>query len=105
MQPPVPQYQQADVLMMREWPQADVVLALSLAMYLFDAGEERGWAVLNRASQAAPVMFFDFGGMYSSRAPFAAEDAPAAMLARTAYTRADLLGRSALEREMVVFSR
>lgn len=83
----------------------DVALCLSVAMYLFD-DVSRGWDLLGRVSEAAPLMFMDFGGMYASRLPFDEATAIDQMLENTRYRAGALLGRTAFEgRPFFMFAR
>lgn len=83
----------------------DVVLCLSLAMYLFD-DVSRGWDLLNRVSQATPKMFMDFGGQYSNHLPFTEATVVEQVIEKTTYTTAQLLGHTAFEsRPLFLFSR
>jgi SAM-dependent methyltransferase len=84
-------------------PAANVALCLSLIMYIWP---KPGWELLNRISQAAPVMFCDWGGMYAGRMPFAGDWLPFAITQRTQYTRFTKLGNTALEsRPLFIFER
>lgn len=86
-----PEYVLGDVRDMK-LPRVDVALCLSVAMYWFAPGD--GFAVLDKISRAAPVMFMDYGGMYARRLP---EGLPDLIVERTGYTRYTLLGETALE--------
>jgi SAM-dependent methyltransferase len=74
--------------------QSDVVLCLSVIMYLF---EEYGWRTVDRISKLAPKMFLDVGGMYSDRLPFSSENAGREIVRHTTYTSWRLLGHTNLE--------
>ena len=73
-----------------------VSLCLSVAMYLFD-NENDGWGFFHRASEASPLMFCDFGGMYSGRLPFGEANVVEMFLDKTTYTHGQLIGRTAFE--------
>lgn len=90
-----PEYRFGDLMSMT-LPEADVVLALSVLMYLFDH-EQDGLALLNWMSQSAPVAFVDFGGMYAERLPFDAESFPSVVRENTGYTAVELLGHTDLQ--------
>lgn len=79
-----------------ELPYVDVVLCLSILMYMFE-DVTRGWEFLNTVSERCDVMFADFGGMYSDRLPFTKETFSAEILSRTRFKRCTLLGVSNLE--------
>ena len=86
-------------------PESDVVLCLSIVMYLFD-DLTKGWDLLRKISESAPKMFLDFGGQYSQRVPFNKYTAVPAILQHTAYTEGVLIGRSNLEdRPLYEFNR
>lgn len=97
---PEGRYLTADVAEI-QLPKVDVALCLSVAMY-FDADL---WPILRKISEAAPKMFFDFGGMYAGNLPFGESDAIEAVTANTAYTEGRLLGRSAIHRPLFMFTR
>ena len=97
-------YLTADVFTV-EFAECDVALCLSLAMYLFD-DLERGWELFRRISQAAPLMFLDFGGMYANRLPFTESTVIEQMVGNTLYRDGLLLGRTAFEeRPFFLFER
>jgi len=102
--PVLPLYVEGDVAEVN-LPSADVVLCLSMVMYLFNSQfgktTDQAWAVLQRIGDAAPMMFLDYGGMYCTLgAGF-----PGEVLERTHYTRCRLLGHTALNRPLYQFTR
>lgn len=74
-------------------PKCDVALLLSAAMYLFD-DPARGWAAMRRISEAAPMLFFDYGGMYADRMPPTFLDD---LIPKTVYRHLSILGGSDFE--------
>ena len=93
--PTEPEYLVSDLFDL-EVPEADIVLCLSVFMYLFE-DEYKGWDLLSRISRACPVMFFDFGGMYASKLPFNEATVIQNVLANTEYDRIQFIGRTDLE--------
>lgn len=88
------------------FPKSDVALCLSVAMYLFQESAEVGWTFLQRVSRCAPLMFFDFGGMYAHHLPFNEATALEHIVANTDYSEGRLLGHTAFEsRPFFVFNR
>jgi hypothetical protein len=77
-------------------PFVDVLLCLSLAMYLFPTGEDQG--ILRSLSYLSPTMFFDSGGMYADQMPFAPEDAGQYLVEHTNYNWWKLLGQTCMGR-------
>lgn len=101
---PKPVYVHGD-LMTWNLPRADVALALSVAMYLFD-DVAAGWGFFDRLSAAARVMFLDFGGMYAGKLPFTEENVVDEFHRNTGYRAARLLGRTQFEsRPFYCFAR
>ena len=102
-----PSYQCRDFCVFIPLPYSDVLLCLSLIMYIFEEDSPgKGWKYLNHFSQSSPKMFLDCGGMYSHRLPFVPEDAGQAIVDNTTYTSFELLGNTALEgRPFYVFDR
>ena len=87
-------------------PKSDVALCLSMVMYLFQEGFYTGWTFLQRVSDAAPMMFLDFGGMYAKHLPFTEETAIEEIVRRTSYKEGRLLGHSQFEsRPLFLFTR
>lgn len=84
---------------------ADVVLCLSVSMYLFE-DRDRGWNFFDELSQKCERMFMDFGGMYADRLPFDKLNVIDQMLDRTEFKSGQLLGNSGFEeRPLYVFQR
>lgn len=105
LDPNAPWYVTGDIFELPLPPSPDVILCLSLAMYLFE-NLERGWALFHRISEAAPMMFMDFGGQYADRMPFNEATVVEQMLENTTYTSAQLLGHTDFEaRPLFLFSR
>jgi SAM-dependent methyltransferase len=87
-------------------PPADVALCLSVVMYLFNPQfgktQRQAWGALQKISEVSPRMFLDYGGMYCTVPASFPDD----VLARTDYTRCQLLGRTDLEsRPFYLFTR
>lgn len=97
-----PRFIEADA--MRLTPMADVALCLSVAMYLFD-DREAGWMFFRKVSEASPMLFMDFGGMYAGRLPFDESNVVEQMLGHTTYRHSELIGLTNLERPMFLFTR
>ena len=100
-----PKYFEGDITLV-DLPQADIVLCLSMVMYLFNPQfgktTEQAWDTLHKISLAAPKMFLDYGGMYSTLDQSFPED----VLGHTAYTSKQLLGFTDLEsRPFYLFER
>jgi hypothetical protein len=85
-------------------PFVDVLLCLSVAMYLFPS-EQEGKETLRKLSLLAPTMFFDSGGIYADRMPFKPEQAGQYLVEHTSYTSWDLLGRTCLDRPFFLLGR
>jgi SAM-dependent methyltransferase len=84
---------------------ADVALCLSTAMYLFEPNE-RGWDYFRYLSEACPLMFMDFGGMYADKLPFNERTVAPMFQAFTEYQNCQLIGRSDFEsRPMFMLTR
>ncbi len=77
-------------------PTVDVVLLLSVLMYLFE-DEKRGWDLLNSVSQKARTCFIDFGGKYSSRLPFNELTFPSKIMSKTKWRSCTKLGNTDCE--------
>jgi SAM-dependent methyltransferase len=81
-------------------PLFDVVLCFSVAMYFKEC-----YVTLRKLSWTAPRMFFDFGGQYAGSLPFGESDAIPAILEHTHYKEGTLIGRSAIDRPLYLFTR
>jgi hypothetical protein len=99
---PPPKYHLADLARV-DLPSADVALCLSLVMYTFP---DPGWALLQRVSHAAPVMFLDYGGRYAGHLPFTPWTIGDEIVRHSAYTEWRQLGNTELQyRPFYVFRR
>lgn len=86
-------------------PRVDVVLCLSVAMYLFRPDAEVGWRTMRRISTAAPLAFIDFGGMYADALPFTADNVIDQVVDQTAFRAGTLLGWTAMGRPLLMFAQ
>lgn len=87
------------------FPQCDVALCLSLAMYLFD-DDKKGWSFFQSVSESSKIMFLDFGGQYAKRLPFDESTVIEQMVSQTHFTAGRLLGRTNFEsRPFYIFER
>jgi len=91
-----PSYRTGDFREMK-LPRVDVILCLSLVMYLFDEGKKDGWRTLHKLSGLSPIMFVDFGGMYSGKLPFTQENASIEFVHNTDYASCELIGTTHME--------
>lgn len=79
-------------------PKADVILCLSVLMYLFSIKDRNlGWKLLNNISQLAPLAFIDFGGKYADSLPFTEATFKEQVIQNTDYTSCELLGHTSLQ--------
>jgi len=101
---PEPEYVVGNLLEM-EFPASDVALCLSVISYLFN-DTSKGWAFLNRVSLASPRLFLDLGNTHPGfTMPFDRETISEQIIDHTAYSFARLLGDTALQRPLFLFSR